>query len=440
MSSLDQWQTYFDQAADAYTKAIYSGAIPTSKEREDSALQFRDWMEIFKDGGAASLPVLEAELENPRADRYNPATRLLIELRLPEPLRKLNEKVIQSRKPVLSYSNLRLLWLAVPPPSDLVKKWMEVWEILPVLRALLYQPSNEACSALDRILKFSDQRLTSFAVEASWRWIDKDLLQQIMHQPPLPSTLPGNFVSLVSKDNRSTAAFYLALTGDMEAVSFLESIPAGTDKQQAAYACHFLSLLALPNMLKPAETLLKSDDGDAVAMTLSAAANTGSAALIPALMDLSGKRVFSEIYGYNLADEAVRVLRELIGHPLDQLNEDYDIDSIPAEFTEAFRHQAIAIAQAALPNLNPSKRYRLGEPLTLSHLVEDLLSPHSGPRQNAAWNLHAITGEDHGFNLDDDLIDNVLAIAAWRKRAERPEPLSPGGWAFLGQPLPDPQL
>src|SRR5689334_17677201 len=104
MPTLDQWQTYFDQAADAYTKAL----LYNNEEREDSALQFRDWMEIFKDGEASSIPILEAELKNPGAYRYNPAARLLIELALPEPLRELGEKISKSRHPALSYSNLRL--------------------------------------------------------------------------------------------------------------------------------------------------------------------------------------------------------------------------------------------------------------------------------------------------------------------------------------------
>ncbi|MCW5808126.1 MAG: hypothetical protein KIT31_37590, partial [Deltaproteobacteria bacterium] len=65
-------------------------------------------------------------------------------------------------------------------------------------------------------------------------------------------------------------------------------------------------------------------------------------------------------------------------------------------------------------------------------------SPDAGPRTHAAWQLRAITGEDHGYLLGEDLVGNLDAIDAWRARAKNPAPIGDGGWAFLGAPLPPP--
>ncbi len=147
-------------------------------------------------------------------------------------------------------------------------------------------------------------------------------------------------------------------------------------------------------------------------------------------------------------DEAVRALRTIIGKPLEDLEEDYvDPATDPqaefygeGAFTQAFRQQALTIARHSLTTTNPLRCYWRGELLTLTHLAGDLLSPHSGRMHRAAHNLRAITGEDYGFDLDDDLIANLGAIEAWQHRASRGEPLSPGGWAFWGKALPEPQI
>jgi hypothetical protein len=66
-------------------------------------------------------------------------------------------------------------------------------------------------------------------------------------------------------------------------------------------------------------------------------------------------------------------------------------------------------------------------------LSSDLAAPHSGPRYTGAYNLRAITGEDYDYNIDGDLIDNPEAIDAWKKRADDPRPLLPGGWAIASK-------
>jgi hypothetical protein len=94
--------------------------------------------------------------------------------------------------------------------------------------------------------------------------------------------------------------------------------------------------------------------------------------------------------------------------------------------------------RTALLDLDPALRYLRGTALGLEALTGCLTSPHTGPVRSGAYNLRAMTGEDGGFDPDDDLIENLEGLAFWRDRARRPGPLAPGGWAFAGRPLPAP--
>jgi hypothetical protein len=267
-------------------------------------------------------------------------------------------------------------------------------------------------------------------------------LRRLEKRAPLPEVVRERLVPVSPSDEGPLdAAFYRGLTGDRAAVAFLETSAAGTDAGQAASAALRLAWLAWPGAIRPLDDLLRSEEAESIGLALNAAAALRAAALGPALLDLAGGAPDLQLELVPLPDEAIRVLENMTGQPLPDEQVDFVADAIEEEFTAATRHAAVAHYSAVLQNLNRDRRYHRGAPLTLTHLAVDLLSIHTGPVHAAAYNLRAITGEDYGFDPDDDLIANLPAIAAWRERAARAEPLTePGGWAFAGAPLPDPSL
>jgi len=434
VQSTDQWLTKFNMAANVYRNALYGDTTIKGTERERFANQFQSWIHEFKEGRASSLSVLESELESEDVYRYNAAARLLIELADLKPLQRLSEKIIQSGKPRLSDHNLTLLWIAAPPDVNLFEQLAGRWEQISFVQAFLNQPSIEAATLLERILDTDEMGLSKFAIEAAISWVEKDRLKQFMDKPSAKQII-GDYVF---EDARFPAAFYLGLGGDSKAISFLEDNASGDDLTQASFACHYLGWLALPNALRPVKRLLGSKDTYAVALTLGTAVSLGSPALIPILLDLISWKVNTRIDPKPISDLAIQALRQIIGAPLDNLSEKYVPESFPAEYTDTYRKEVMKVCQEILPDFQLTLRYHSGYLVTLAHLAEDLLNPHSSPICVAAHNLKAITGEDYGFNLNADLITNLPAIKAWKKRAENPQPLTtPGGWAFKGFPLSD---
>jgi len=166
---------------------------------------------------------------------------------------------------------------------------------------------------------------------------------------------------------------------------------------------------------------------------MDAAVSLRTPTLGPALCDVA-ERTTSRGFP-SPSDEALRVLATITG--IDSADPAGDDGSATPLAT---RRRGAIVQRTALAELDMRLRYHAGEPLTLAHLVEDLTSIHHGPVSDAAYALQAITGEDFGFDPDDDLIANLDALEAWRARAKQPSPVGPGEWAFHGKPLPPPEV
>ncbi len=377
---MNEWSIAFDNAAEALTTALYSGAIPSGVERLAAAKVFRETMDRFKSGGNPAKAIVQVELQNSDFYRFCAAIKLFIEIGDAASLAELSQNPATYGHRVPE-RDLKRLWKSFPPSID----------------------------------SYDDA-----------------------------------FVNLISSDDPIVTAFYLGLNGDSSGVEFLKNSADNPDSQQAVEACYYLAQLALPDAIEPMIHILASDDADAIALAINIAANLGLPAFIPALRHVTERKIVSPTYSSETPtyDEAIRAIRDIVGKPLDDLGEEYVDYSTErneefygeGEFTEAFRNQALAISREAFQSMDSMKRYYRGELLTLTHLASDLLSPHAGPSYRAAYNLRAITGEDYGFDPDDDLITNLPAIEAWQKRANRPEPLEPGGWAFWGKSLPTPEI
>jgi hypothetical protein len=161
-------------------------------------------------------------------------------------------------------------------------------------------------------------------------------------------------------------------------------------------------------------------------MTLDAASALRAAALVPSLLDLAARPRISR----DVAEQALLIVEEITGREPSA--------SQPAE-SAAARQKMLLMQRTALLDLDPALRYLRGTAVGLDGLTGCLTAGHAGPVRSGAYNLRAITGEDGGFDPDDDLIANLDGLAFWRERAGRPGPMEPGAWAFAGAPLPSPQ-
>ena len=446
---MTNWQSRFDVATEVYTRCLLSGALLSGAERAASAREFRGWIDIFKSGGEEARAILEDRLQDENYNRCTTAARLFIECGDADSLARLSQNVISFRGKI-TWQDLKRLWVKVPPSKTLYDEFTQnnAYERTPLLQALLHRPTPAAYDLFREITEGRDWYGTQAqTVEALAKWNDLPLLREFMNMfVDRDNTLAyGN-----GRDVRTIAAFYLGLGGERDGIEFLKNEAGSANSAQATEACYYLEQLALPDAIEPTIRLFSRADGDTIARAMNIASDLGLPEFIPIFCNIADRKKTSPTYDSEtpMYDEAIRAVRNIVGKPIEDLDEEFvDPRDNPepeiygeGEFSEAYRRKAIAIAQNAMKAMNPVSRYRRGALLTLEHLATDLLSPHSGPMYRAAYHLRAITGEDYGFDVDDDLIANLPAIEAWQKRANRPEPLVPGGWAYFGTPLPYPKL
>jgi hypothetical protein len=306
-------------------------------------------------------------------------------------------------------------------------------ETVPMIKALFTHPSQLTPSIIEVIESSGDYGIFQAYFGSIYAWQEAEpLLFDYLQRPLLDADELNNFHIT---DTRILAGFYLGLRGVMDGVEFLKMQAKGDHEIQATHACDYLVLLASPSAIQPIKSLLHSSDPDVVAFAIQAARELGVAALIDDLVLVAQQDEYTAYYPVPICDEAVRTLLKIIGGTLAEIEEDYVWGSIPERFTADYKKQVTEQALALMKSLNPEKRYRSGQPLTLKMLAYDLGSPHSGIVKLGYYNLKSITGEDHNYSLDRDLIDNTDSIIAWEKRATNPEPLMPGGWAYMGKPL-----
>jgi HEAT repeat protein len=280
-----------------------------------------------------------------------------------------------------------------------------------LVRALFRRRNDRAERMIDPIFDGFESVVAEAAIDGMATWGDPQWLRDVIARPPMtgPASLPRE---LRPVDVRPHAAYYLARAGDPDGLAVLIAW-ANENSRARAEAVRRLAWLGHPAGIAPTAKLLRSRGGEPLELALDAAENYRSPLLSEALEALATRRG-------EIAREAVEAL-SWIAAP----NTDTDEPEL-----ERVREQLSA--------LDPSRRYACGEPLTLAILVDELAERDEAPRTGAAHNLVAITGEDHGFDLDDDLAGNLAAIDAWRERARDPAPMGEGGWAFRGEPLAPP--
>lgn len=440
---LNEWQRNFNTAEIQHQIVMFHGAIPTHLQREAAAIEFAEWYGRFKDGAESAMNVLETELKSSDTMRRHCAARLYIYAAEPDKLARLSVEAIHSKNLHLPFDVLKSLWISSPPngASELFWQWVRhnVPERFPLLDALLAKHTDQAVELFKQILEsgHSKQRSPgvaningSQAVRLVAGWGHHPLLQNVLHNYRRIDTNQwwGN-------DPQVEAAFYSGLNGDDEAIAFLEAIAKGANTLRATEACQRLACLALPSAVEATAALLGHEDGNVAIAALGAASTLRSGALVASLLHLAERTIYADGFHLPVCDEAIRVVRSILTPAIcEPLAEEY-IDGETETLTQKFRERSIAYYSAHLTHIDKSKRYYNGDPLTLNHLALDLLSPHTQPFLDGAFNLQAITGEDYKFDYDphSNLISNLSAVRTWRKRVCEPQPLAPGGWAFRGK-------
>jgi hypothetical protein len=422
-------------ACRAYNNAVHVLSDVRAEARESAAAEFKELaVDLGASGDAREIvPQVVARLDDADGCVALGAARLLAAL----PFREATEALLAAyaRGARINVNDVRYLGRAAPLKEE---DWDALANMHPGARpqmvfALLRSPSVSGRRRFAEILAGGDNVLGEYAITAVARWHEPRLLRMVMEtwKPPPSDVTPFDPPDFHPSDLRLEAAFRLALDGDRSAVEFL--MDAATpptqkvdDRYRAVDAAIHLGALAWPEAVAPVAKLLESRSRYVLEMTLDAASALRAAALVPALLDLAARATRSPY----TAEQALQVVEEITGR-----------EPNPSEQTEnaATRQKMILKQRTALLDLDPALRYFRGTALGLGSLADELTSPHAGPIKAAAYNLRAITGEDGGFDPDDDLVENLGGLAFWRERARRPGPIDPGGWAFAGERLPSPQ-
>lgn len=417
---------------------------PSPQHRLTAARRFLGRLETFRLGGDQALDALERSMSFTDPAATDAAAHIMVALdepRATERFLSLVERFGSGAKPgtvpSIQPKHLARLGRRSPlPPGRLppVEKLRRADH--PAHASVLFsRPNDEAGAYLDSLLASPNWTSVEAAIEGIAKWPDPDLLRKILDAPPLAKP-PGWPADLAPVDVRPHAALHLALLGHADGLERLLEFAHDKNWDRAATAVIRLSWLAHPAGVAPTAALLRSRSNEAVGLALDAVVAYAAAALGLAVIDLAERKIKAK---NTLADDAITTLAEWIaGASIERVER---LTDVPGDvMTEAERRDALAVARDALAKLDAKLRYREGLPLTLAQLADELTHKDDGPRIAAAYQLRAITGEDYGYDPKDDIIANVEAIEAWRKRAERNDPITPGGWAFLGKPLDPPDV
>lgn len=428
---VDKWSHIFNEAVQAATIAMYSGATPTPADRLNAAAKFRHLMDEFKKGGTSSLKLINSELHSQDGYRKNTAARILLQIAHMPSLISLSKQILQTNKPQLEIQLLQQLWQLMPPSIEEFKHFLDIgkWERVPMAGALLAQPTPQTEQLIALIESSKDYGVISTAINAISRWPNSES----MLSKYLNHSLIDDSETFWIVDTKILAAFFLGLQGSDDAAQFLKNAANNKQGLQAVHACGYLVLLASPDAVLPLKSLLHSTNADVVARAIEPAATIGAATLLEDLALVAKRDEYSPAYDMQIGDEAVKAVKYIVGGELTDREPEYVWESIPERFTSKYKNWAAEQALVSARSFDLEKRYRLGQPITLAVFADELLSPHVHISNAAAYNLRAITGEDYGYKTDDDLLNNLESVIAWKKRAANPQPLVPGGWAYMGK-------
>lgn len=423
LSTSDDARQLFDIAAEAYARAVAHSHLD-GHERLGAAQRFLRVADVLATRPDDAIDIAWAELTSDDDERANAAARVLAEL----PDTRAGDCLLDAYdQPGVEYrlaaEPLARLGVRRPVPTRL-------WDYAQrttarardgAIRAVLKCPTDTGRVLLADLVT-DDEWLGPIAVRSVAGWHRPKLLHAIAGSP---KSLPGSRIAALTE---------LAASGVAEAVVRLVGQAMAEDPGQAGDACYALSQLARPEGIGAVVRLLRDHDAAVVGLASSAARLYRAAVLGPRLIELiDGPAGAGGADRRWLAEESMRILHELTGV---RAVERYDDSGF---LTRDALVNAAAVYRRALVSLDPRLRYLMGQPLALRHLADLLLSPHTGPATAAAVSLRAITGEDHGYDVEADLIANAGAIRAWQKRAADSKLLEPGGWAEAAGPLPPPE-
>ncbi len=412
-----------------------------------AARRFRAIIGRFRDGGPPAIDALECAALATDQARVDAALRIYSALDDPQAVARfidfyLRASGVRPHRPYIADSHLRRLGAERPVPFEVLDR-VQSLEGLYLTFPRFRHPSEKARALFDPLLADADSYNYTLiqAMNGVARWPAPDLLRKVLALPPVqppaggvPSPIEGSPKALWPRDPRPHAAFLLALLGEADGLDALVRFASDRDDRIAGDAASRLAWLAHPAGIPPTAKLLRSRSSETVGAALDAVVDYGAVALAPAVIDLIERRVKAK---NAVPDDAIGVLATQICDVTLPDEVSSFIGTPGHRVSEAGRRRALVLLRDAVAKLDPALRYRKARPLELAHLAGDLLG---GPRTASAYQLRAITGEDHGGDPGDDVIANVPAIDAWRARAARPGPVPPGGWAFLGKPLPPPEV
>lgn len=401
------WAKQLRQAAEAYTDAVLRSDLGLP-ERRAAAVRFRA-IAACSSSGAEAIEAASAMARSGEGVDRLVAARLLAAIPTVEASAALLEAFSDPRAYAPPPDALAYLGLDAPLPDA-------AWSYLAIapadqrgslITALLRQPSEAGTRLLEQLVADGDP-LAGQAIAAAG-WCER-VLRRVAHGPrhAEPSMPPWLTVDL-----RVEAAFRLGLDGDSDAVTRLERWAAGFDDGDAGNALVRLAWLAWPPAVGLARAVLEGAEPALQGLALDASRALRAGALVAPLLELSvSPAAPSAPDGLPLARDAAAIAVAIAGDAVER-----------------------APGVAAL---DPTARYRRGRPLELTDLVAELASPHTAITRAAGYSLRSISGENHGFEPDLDLIATLPAIEEWERSAATATFLEPGGWAWQGQPLAPP--
>lgn len=425
------WERWLDTLAQEYFVAVFRPELP-GPERLRAASRCREVLARLSDGGGPALAYLVECLVDADTRRRNAAARAVSVLGEREHLDALVACYLDEGRQWLAPIHLLRSARRRPLDARLAGRLGDLpLRVQPaVLQGLLARDRPATRSWLWTVVHGADASLAEAAVEAVGRWREPRLLWEICRRVDRSGDRPRALVVAGVQ-----AGLRLALQGEAGGLDWLEEHTLDADPTVGALAHAALGVLAWPRCLPELADQLVSTDGrdPALGYLLEAADHLASAALVPALVQVV--RAHVEVSGPGLddnpADQAIRVLERMTGRWVSSELCSYDRHG---NLDTATRRRAALLHDSVASDLDPDRRYRLGEPLSTSHLVSDLLSPSPSRVRAAACQLVARTGEDHGFDPREDLVANLEALLAWQRRSPSDAEVA-GAWMYGGRDL-----
>lgn len=424
-SSTGDAHDIFEQLCMLYKSLIHGGVEEYLGERLRNAQAFVSLCNQLKSEDATVVEQLAKDAITGQSYlRRNAAARFITlnASRFPRMLELLRDALIRHDGFLLDSKLMSIVWKG-SSPKDIDVRDAGDYKSFYFRQALLSIRSQQSQQLFDTL--WEQNLLNGSEITALSKWNNPDILRLIIRRWQNEGALAISYKHTMALE----AAFFLALKHDRSYRMFLNRQLEVNDQLHSTQAAYYLALLGLPDALTTIITSLESVDANVLALSLDTAVCLKSAMLVPSLLLLVERQIFSEVTGESLADQSLRVLSLILGRC--DLNEEFNV---VGGYTHEYKvkcslHYRNLFSQV----LDSGRRYLGGIPLQLKDLANSLCSPHQGDVVCAAYNLQAITGEDHKFDVDEDIIGNLNAILDWIERSKDPSPVEDGYWAFMGE-------